>query len=97
MRELSSKAEPVSEEPPPPVPDYWLGHALPLPKNAGMNRFVWDLRYAAPQVIRHEYPISALYGNTPPEPQGVLVVPGSYEVRLNCERPHLQAAARGCA
>ncbi|MEO8727239.1 MAG: hypothetical protein ABI383_14080 [Acidobacteriaceae bacterium] len=85
VRQISSQAEPAATEPPPNVPDYWLGHPTPLTKHAGMNRFVWDLRYPAPQVIRHEYPISALYGNTQPEPQGVLVVPGSYEARLTVD------------
>jgi hypothetical protein len=47
-----------------------------------MNRFVWDLRYAAPPVLRHEYPISALYQNTPGLPLGSLVTPGKYSVRL---------------
>jgi hypothetical protein len=69
-------------EPPPNVPDYWLGHPEPLTKAAGMNRFLWDLRYTPPSSIRHNYPISAMYGATPAEPQGALVVPGIYEVRL---------------
>ena len=57
VRELSSKPERVQEEPPPEVPNYWLYHPTPLPKNAGMNRYVWDLRYPAPDAIRHTYPI----------------------------------------
>ena len=61
-----------------------LGWAIlePLTRNAGENRFVWDLRYAAPPVLRHEYPISALYGNTPGLPLGAMVTPGNYKVRL---------------
>ncbi len=47
-----------------------------------MNRFVWDLRYAPPPVLRHEYPISALYQNTPGLPLGAMVTPGNYSVRL---------------
>ena len=82
VREFSSKPEAPSTEPPPNVPDYWLGHPAPLTKNAGMNRFLWDLRYTAPLALRHEYPISAMYKNTPAEPQGALVVPGAYQARL---------------
>ncbi len=82
VRELSSKLQPVRTEEPPPVPNYWLYHATPLPKNAGMNRYVWNLRYAAPDAVRHTYPISALYESTHAEPQGPFVVPGKYEVRL---------------
>ena len=47
-----------------------------------MNRFVWDLHATAPSVLRHEYPISALFGNTPALPLGALVTPGEYRVRI---------------
>jgi hypothetical protein len=47
-----------------------------------MNRFVWDLRYSSPLALRRDYPISALYENTPGEPLGPLVVPGNYQVEL---------------
>jgi photosystem II stability/assembly factor-like uncharacterized protein len=82
VRQFSSKPEPASTEPPPNVPDYWLARPQPLSKNAGMHRFAWDLHYAAPPVLRHEYPISALYENTPGLPLGALALPGKYEVRL---------------
>jgi hypothetical protein len=82
VRRFSTAAEPKSSEPPPNVPDYWIGHPEPLTKKAGMNRFVWDLRYAPPDVLRHEYPISALYANTPGLPLGAIVTPGNYRVRL---------------
>ena len=82
VRELSSKPQLVQTEPPPDVPNYWLARPSPLPKNAGMNRYVWDLRYTPPDAIRHTYSIAAIYENTPAEPQGPFVVPGKYEVRL---------------
>jgi photosystem II stability/assembly factor-like uncharacterized protein len=85
VREFSTKAEERVAEPPPNVPDYWVGHPEPLMKKAGMNRFLWDLRYTPPAAIRHQYAISALYGNTPAEPQGAEVVPGMYEVRLTVD------------
>jgi len=82
VRQLTSKPEPPSKEPPPNVPEYWVGHPQPLTKQPGMNRFVWDLHYGPPPVLRHEYAISALFGNTPGLPLGALAVPGKYEVRL---------------
>ena len=82
VRELSTSDDLELKEPPPNVPDYWLGHPEKLTKNAGQNRYVWDLRYAAPPVLRHEDPISALYGNTPALPVGAIVTPGNYSVRL---------------
>jgi photosystem II stability/assembly factor-like uncharacterized protein len=85
VRQLSSVPEPMHSEEPPPVPNYWLYHPTPLPKNAGTNRYVWDLRYAAPEAIQHTYPISALYERTHAEPQGPFVTPGDYEVRLTVD------------
>jgi hypothetical protein len=40
------------------------------------------MRYTAPPVLRHKYPIAALFGNTPALPVGALVKPGNYTVRL---------------
>ncbi len=85
VRQLSSKAETIRTEEPPPVPNYWLYHPTPLPTNAGMNRYMWDLRYTAPDALQHTYPISALYERTHAEPQGPLAVPGRYEVRLTVD------------
>jgi hypothetical protein len=77
------------------VPDFWLAPPSVLPKNAGINRFVWDLRYPDPDQLLYtyygvhvnyfEYTLAdhAIPHNTPwHEPQGPMVVPGRYEVRL---------------
>lgn len=82
VRQFDSQPLPANTEPPPSVPDYWLALSQNLTRHAGDNRFVWDLRYAPPQAVRHNYPISALYQNTPGEPQGSLAAPGTYEIRL---------------
>jgi hypothetical protein len=85
IRELDPKDEAASNEPPLNVPDYWVGHPDALTEIPGHNRFVWDLRSAAPPVLRHEYAISALYGNTPGLPLGSIVTPGTYTVRLTAD------------
>ncbi|MGH9774180.1 MAG: WD40/YVTN/BNR-like repeat-containing protein [Candidatus Acidiferrales bacterium] len=85
VREYSSKPGPPSTEPPPSVPDYWLLRPQPMPKEAGMNRFVWDLRYTPPLSLRHDYAIAATYMSTPPDPRGPFVVPGKYEARLTVD------------
>jgi len=77
------------------VPDFWLAPAQILPKNAGLNRFVWDLRYPDPLSILYtyygihvhyfEYTLAdhAIPHNTPwHEPQGPMVLPGQYEIRF---------------
>jgi hypothetical protein len=53
------------------TPD-WIENSKPLRAEAGMHRFVWDLRTALPQAMHPpNYPRS-----------GALVVPGSYTVKL---------------
>jgi hypothetical protein len=52
------KPEPLVE--PLVVTADWARPALVLPKTPGLHRWVWDLRYAAPPVTSHEYPISAI-------------------------------------
>jgi len=37
------------------VPDFWLAPPPLLPKNAGLNRFVWDLRYPDPEQLLYTY------------------------------------------
>jgi hypothetical protein len=49
---------------------------------AGFHRFVWDLHYAPPDSLNHEFPISAIYRNTPELPLGAVALPGRYVVKL---------------
>jgi Sortilin, neurotensin receptor 3, len=67
-----------------PVPTYWVrSPQADIPSaQAGMHRFVWDLRVAPPYAVNHEYPISAIAHKTPRYPLGAAVVPGKYTVRL---------------
>ncbi len=64
------------------IPLYWLRLFRSLPSEAGSHRWVWDLHYSAPDSQRHEYPISAIPGDTPRYPLGPTALPGSYTVRL---------------
>jgi hypothetical protein len=64
------------------VPMYWARPLRTLSAAKGAHRFVWDLRYPAPGAITRDFPISAIYRDTPLEPLGVLARPGSYIVKL---------------
>jgi hypothetical protein len=64
------------------IPLYWLRPFHALPSDAGMHRWVWDLHYPAPDSSRHEYPISAIPGDTPRYPLGPTALPGTYTARL---------------
>ncbi|HEV7858852.1 MAG TPA: hypothetical protein VGO91_09510 [Pyrinomonadaceae bacterium] len=80
------------------VPDFWFAPPDALPAKAGMNRFVWNLRYQHPSTLPYSFygkhldyieytlPDYAIPGETPrDQPQGPLAVPGNYEVSLTVE------------
>jgi hypothetical protein len=82
VRRFSSSDAP---EPPVPgrnIPDYWIRSAPALSTAPGLHRFAWDLRYPPPAAREREYPIAAVPGNTPSEPRGPWVLPGTYTLRL---------------
>jgi hypothetical protein len=83
VRRFSSadKASPINEKEF-NVPMYWVRPARTLSTSAGMHRFVWDLAYPMPDVLSRDYPISAIYHNTPLYPLGATVLPGAYRVKL---------------
>jgi photosystem II stability/assembly factor-like uncharacterized protein len=88
----------TSKAPPPDmtlanVPDYWFAPPAVLPKDAGLNRFAWDLRYDPPPALQYSYYGKALDyfeftlsdhaipGESPRRlPLGQLVAPGQYEL-----------------
>jgi len=64
------------------VPTYWIRAERTLSSAAGMHRFIWDLHYPPPDSLEREYPISAIYRDTPLYPLGAPVLPGTYSVKL---------------
>ncbi|MGC2196804.1 MAG: glycoside hydrolase [Terriglobales bacterium] len=64
------------------VPTYWIRPERKVPTTLGMHRFIWDLHYPPPASLERDYPISAIYGDTPLYPLGPPVLPGSYTVKL---------------
>jgi len=88
VRKYSSadEAEPLEKiAPKHPIPMYWVREEKILSAAAGMHRFVWDVRCAAPESLGHGFPISAIAHNTPMEPRGALAFPGRYTVKLTVE------------
>jgi hypothetical protein len=87
VRRYSSADTPRKLEETPFVAEYWIARPQPLSKEAGMHRFVWNLRYADPEAMHvqspYNYPSAAIVGATPLPPEGPLVLPGKYEVRLD--------------
>ncbi len=66
------------------VPTYWIRPPQILSPEAGAHRFIWDMFYTPLQEPRN-YPISAIFMDTPPEPHGPAVAPGTYSVRLTVD------------
>ena len=64
------------------IPTYWIRRPQILSTEPGMQRFVWNLHYPAPEGERPEFPIAAIYGDTERHPLGPWVLPGSYSVKL---------------
>jgi photosystem II stability/assembly factor-like uncharacterized protein len=64
------------------IPLYWLRPQRILSGEAGMHRWIWDLRYPPPYSTLREYPIAAVPHDTPHYPLGPLVLPGKYTARL---------------
>ena len=78
------------DRPEPPVegrniPDYWIRPPRKLSAEAGLHRFVWDLRHETPAASSFGYPMAAIAFDTPREPRGPWVVPGTYTVRLTAD------------
>ena len=78
------------DRPPAPIehldkPAYWERPFTRPVTGAGMQRFVWDLREAPPRSLQPDLPISAVPHDTPRVPEGVLVVPGRYTLRLDVD------------
>jgi photosystem II stability/assembly factor-like uncharacterized protein len=72
-------------------PAYWERPFVRPSTAAGMHRFVWDLREPPPRSFAEDLPISAVPHDTPRVPQGPLVVPGRYTVRLDVDGRAQQA------
>ena len=85
VRRYSSTDQPPLTEVDPArleIPLYWLRMPKILPAGAGMHRWLWDLHYAPPDSLRHEYPISGVPHDTPRHPLGPRALPGKYTVKL---------------
>jgi hypothetical protein len=82
----SDKAEPIEKTAAEhPIPMYWVRQEKILSAEPGMHRFVWDLHFAPPDSLGHEFPISAIVHDTPKYPLGAFALPGNYTVRLTVD------------
>ena len=71
-------------------PAYWERPFVSPSRASGMHRFVWDLREPPPLATSQDLPISAVPHDTPRVPEGPLVLPGIYTVRLDVDGHTMQ-------
>ena len=78
----------ASTDPVPPkdpklkIPRYWVRPPRVLSDKPGMHRFFWDMHGKPLPEIEPEYPMTAVYRETAPQPTAPWVLPGSYSVVL---------------
>jgi photosystem II stability/assembly factor-like uncharacterized protein len=87
IRRYSSNDHPAEPIPTAvPFPMYWFQLPQKLATETGLHRFVWNFRYEPPAVPAPGYSMATAAGqNTPPLPDGPLVLPGTYQIRLTVD------------
>ncbi|HLJ47208.1 MAG TPA: hypothetical protein VKU01_14425 [Bryobacteraceae bacterium] len=64
------------------IPKYWVRPPRSLPGTSGAHRFLWDMHYSPLPDARPNYPMQAVFEDTPPAPSSPWVMPGRYTVKL---------------
>jgi photosystem II stability/assembly factor-like uncharacterized protein len=64
------------------IPRYWIRPLESLFAKRGMHRFLWDMHYTPITGVEPDYPMAAVYRDTPPAPTSPWVMPGDYTVVL---------------
>ncbi len=85
VRHFSSEAVAPKPDRPPYFMNAWLPKFKPLTARAGLNRFVWDLRYSSPLSSSYRYSMAVANLHSARVPQGPLVLPGTYKVVLKVD------------
>ena len=94
LRRFSSDDPPDAPLPMANVADTWIRPPQRLSAAPGLHRFVWNLRFAPPAADEFEYPMTAVPRNTPKAPEGMWIMPGTYQIRLTAGgRVYRQAVA----
>jgi photosystem II stability/assembly factor-like uncharacterized protein len=67
------------------VPAWWIATPVRLDPAAGAHRFVWNLQAPKPRTFQTGPTIAAIPHDTPLEPEGAVVPPGTYTVTLDAD------------
>jgi photosystem II stability/assembly factor-like uncharacterized protein len=78
----------ASTDPVPPpdpklkIPRYWVRPPQVLSGEPGLHRFFWDMHFEPLKEAHAEYPMTAVFQKTAPQPTGPWALPGDYSVVL---------------
>ncbi|MBV9617632.1 MAG: glycoside hydrolase [Verrucomicrobia bacterium] len=67
------------------IPEYWIRPLQSVSTKAGMHRFLWDMHYTPAPEVEPEYPMTAIYHDTPPTATSPWVAPGDYTIVLTVD------------
>ena len=82
VRKYSSSDPIPAIDPRLPIPRYWVRPPEHLSNEPGLHRFLWNMRWTPLPERTRQYPMQAIYEDTPPAPNSPWVMPGKYTVRL---------------
>jgi photosystem II stability/assembly factor-like uncharacterized protein len=82
VRRYSSDDPAPKDDPALAVPSYWVRPPQILSNQPGMHRFLWDMHYAPLPEARPEYPMQAIFHDTPIAPSSPWAMPGNYTMKL---------------
>ncbi len=87
VRRYSSTDEVKPVDPMLAIPKYWVRPPITLSAESGMHRFLWDMRLPPLPGLggEEEYPMTAIYHDTPRTPSSPWVMPGAYTVKLTVD------------
>jgi photosystem II stability/assembly factor-like uncharacterized protein len=82
VRRYASDDPAPSPDPKLKIPRYWVKPPQILPGTAGLHRFFWDMHYQPLKDVPADYPMTAVFQKTAPQPTGPWALPGDYSVVL---------------
>ncbi len=82
VRRFASNDPVPPEDPQLKIPRYWVRPPQVLSDQPGLHRFYWDMHGTPLPDTKAEYPMTAIYRKTAPQPTAPWALPGNYSVVL---------------
>src|SRR4051812_11196079 len=82
VRRYASSDPAPTPDPKLKIPRYWVKPPESLVGTAGLHRFFWDMHYEPLKDAEPQYPMTAVFQKTAPQPTGPWALPGEYSAVL---------------